>query len=194
MPKIGATAKGMVPALGRVVLASVGVAFAVGVISPAGAAIPIRTTAGQAHAVFESQVTGGAAGDQNPVEPGSAPRADELKPVVMSPIVSSPEDPFCVLDWHVIRVLLTTDVRADVVPIDVQISLDGTPLDVVKTAIKPLVHIGFYARSFGLVVPPGMPTAGLHTLTATATGDGAPETFGTTINVGAADSAACTGP
>jgi hypothetical protein len=99
--------------------------------------VPTRITAGQAHAVFESQFTGGAAIRDNPAAPGAAPLANDLKPVVMSPISSSPDDPFCVLDWHVIRVLLASDVRADLVGSNVRIWLDGAPIAVTRTAIKP---------------------------------------------------------
>jgi hypothetical protein len=179
--------------LSAVVVASV--ALAVAVMSPAAAAIPTRVTEGEAHAVFESQFTGGFAIANNPAGPVAAPVADELVPVVMSPISSSPDDPFCVLDWHVIRVLLGSDVREDLADSDVHIWLDDAPLDLVKTAIKPLVQVpGIYTRGYGVVVPPGTPAAGLHTLAATLDFfDGTSEDDQTTVNVNSADSPACAG-
>ena len=156
--------------------------------------VPTRITAGQAHAVFESQFTGGVAIRDNPAAPGAAPLANDLKPVVMSPISSSPDDPFCVLDWHVIRVLLASDVRADLVGSNVRIWLDGAPIAVTRTAIKPLVHVpGLYTRGYGVVVQPGTPTVGPHTLTATLDfADGTSENDQATVNVGSAASPACT--
>lgn len=64
-----------------------------------------------------------------------------------------------------------------------------------RTAIKPLVHFpGIYTQAWGVVVPPGTPTVGPHTLTTTFVfGDGTSETHQTTINVGSATSPACTG-
>src|SRR5947208_10665921 len=115
---------GMSPrSLGRIAIASVGIALVVGVASPAGAAIPTRVTVGQAQAVFQSQFTAGVAIELNPAEPGAAPVADDLKPVVMSPVSSVPTDPFCVLDWHVIRVLLSADDRAFLARSNVRIQL-----------------------------------------------------------------------
>ncbi len=178
--------------LSVVVVASV--ALAVTVVSPAGAASATRVTAGQAHAVFQSQLTGGFAVANNPAGPAAAPVADDLLPVVMSPISSGPDDPFCVLDWHVIRVLLGSDVRADLAGSAVHIWLDGAPLDIVTTAIKPLVHVrGLYTRSFGVVVAPGTPAAGVHTLAATLDfSDGTSEHDQTTVTVNPAGSPACT--
>jgi hypothetical protein len=195
MPKIHAIARTFPRTVGLISIASVGVALAVGIASPAGAAIPTRITAGQAHAVFQSAFTGGVAIQQNPAAPGAAPLADEVKPVVMSPISSSPDDPYCVLDWHVIRVLLSSNVLSDLVGSDVRIWLDGTALAITSTAIKPLVHFpGIYTQAWGVVVPPGTPTVGPHTLTTTFVfGDGTSETHQTTINVGSATSPACTG-
>jgi hypothetical protein len=187
---------GMFPRTGRrVLIASVGVALAVGVASPAGAAIPTRVTKGQAQAVFQSSLTGGLAIDSNPASPGAAPLADREKPVVMSPVRSSPDDPFCVLDWHVIKVSLFSDVRSDLTGSTVRIWLDGAELAITSTAIKPVVTFpGLYAISYGVVVPPGTPTVGLHTLTAFIHfGDGTEETDQTTINVGSATSPQCTG-
>jgi hypothetical protein len=195
MPKIHAIARTFPRTMGLIVVASVGVALAVGVASPAGAAIPTRVTKGQAQAVFQSQPTGGAAIEQNPAAPGAAPLADREKPVVMSPISSGPDDPFCVLDWHVIKVSLFSDVRSDLSGSNVRIWLDGAELAITRTAIKPWLLVpGFDAVSFGVVVPPGTPTAGPHTLTAFLHfGDGTEETDQTTINVGSATSPACTG-
>jgi hypothetical protein len=195
MPKIHAIARTFPRTMGLIVIASVGVALAVGIASPAGAAIPTRVTKGQAQAVFQSQPTGGAAIQQNPAAPGAAPLANREKPVIMSPISSGPDDPFCVLDWHVIKVSLFSDVRSDLSGSNVRIWLDGAELAITRTAIKPWLLIsGFYAVSFGVVVPPGTPTAGPHTLTAFLHfGNGDEETDQTTINVGSATSPACTG-
>ena len=195
MPKIHAIAGTFPRTVGLIVIASVGVALAVGIASPAGAAIPTRTTEGQAQAVFQSQFTGGFAIEQNPAAPGAAPLADNLKPVVMSPIGSTPDDPFCVLDWHVIKVSLQSDVLTDLTGTNVRIWLDGAELALTRTAIKPIVNFpGFDNVSIGVVVPPGTPTAGPHTLTASEHfGDGEEGTDQTTINVGSADSPQCTG-
>jgi hypothetical protein len=123
--------------------------------------------------------------------------ADELKPVVMSPIRSTPDDPFCVLDWHVIRVSVQvpSDDRSILEGTTVQIWLDGAELAITKTAITPwLLFPGFVNAAFGVVVPPGTPTAGPHTLMAVEHfGDGTEGTDQTTINVGSADSPQCTG-
>lgn len=195
MPKVHAIAGTLPRTVGRVLIASVGVALAVGVASPAGAAIPTRVTKGQAEAVFQSSLTGGLAIDSNPASPGAAPLADREKPVIMSPVRSSPDDPFCVLDWHVIKVSLFSDVRSDLTGSDVRIWLDGVELAITSTAIKPVVTVpGFYSISYGVVVPPGTPTAGPHTLTAFLHfGDGTEETDQTTITVGSATSPQCTG-
>jgi hypothetical protein len=197
MPKIHAIPRTFPRTVGLIVVASVGVALAVGGASPAGAAIPTRVTRGQAQAVFQSQLTGGFAIEQKSAAPGAAPVADELKPVVMSPISSTPDDPFCVLDWHVIRVSLQSDVLSDLTGSTVRIWLDGAELAITRTAIKPWVQFplpGFHWVSYGVVVPPGTPTAGTHTLTATIYfADGTSETDQTTINVGSATSPACTG-
>jgi hypothetical protein len=197
MPKIHAIAGTFPRTVGLLVIASVGVALAVGVASPAGAAIPTRVTRGQAEAVFQSQLTGGFAIEQKSAAPGAAPVADELKPVVMSPISSTPDDPFCVLDWHVIRVSLQSDVLSDLTGSNVRIWLDGAELAITRTAIKPWVQSplpGLHWVSYGVVVPPGTPTAGPHTLTATIDfADGTSETDQTTIIVGSATSPACTG-
>ena len=181
--------------MGLIVIASVGVALAVGIASPAGAAIPTRVTKGQAEAVFQSQFTGGFAIEHTPAAPGAAPLADDLKPVIMSPISSSPDDPFCVLDWHVIRVSLGSDVLSDLLGSNVRIWLDGAELAITSTAIKPVVHFpAQHRRAFGVVVPPGTPTAGPHTLTAFVHfGNGHEETDQTTINVGSATVRQCTG-
>ena len=195
MPKIHAIAGTFRRTMGLIVIACVGVALAVGIASPAGAAIPTRVTKGQAEAVFQTQATGGAAIEQNPAAPGAAPLADNLKPVVMSPISSEPTDPFCVLDWHVIRVRLGSDVLSDLTGSNVLIWLDGAELAITRTAIKPsLAMPGFDTVSYGVVVPPGTPTAGPHTLTAFLHfGNGEEETDQRTINVGSADSPQCTG-
>ena len=79
--------------LAVLVTASVGVALAVGIASPAGAATSTRVTEGQAQAVFQSQLTGGSAVRDTPAVPHAAPVADEVKPVVMSPVRSGPDDP-----------------------------------------------------------------------------------------------------
>ena len=130
-----------------------------------------------------------------PAAPHAAPLADEQKPVIMSPISSGPDEPFCVLDWHVIRVSLQSDVRSDLTGSNVRIWLDGAELAITRTAIKPLLLFpGFDNVAFGVVVPPGTPTAGPHTLTAILDfADGTSETDQTTINVGSADSPACNG-
>jgi hypothetical protein len=195
MPKIHAIARTFPRTVGLLVIASVGVALAVGIASPAGAAIPTRVTEGEAQAVFQSQFTGGFAIRDTPAASHAAPLADEVKPVVMSPISSSPDDPFCVLDWHVIRVSLGSNVLSELVGSNVRIWLDGAELAITSTAIKPLVHFpGIYTQAFGVVVPPGTPTAGPHTLTAFLHfGNGFEETDQTTINVGSATSPACTG-
>ena len=197
MPKIRVITAKFPPILPLIVIASVGVALAVGVASPAGAAIPTRVTKGQAEAVFQSQLTGGFAIEQKSASPGAAPTADELKPVIMSPVGSRPEDPFCVLDWHVIRVSVQIDDRSILEGTTVQIWLDGAELAITRTAIKPWVQFplpGFYQAAFGVVVPPGTPTAGPHTLTASEHfGDGEEGTDQTTINVGSAGSPQCTG-
>jgi hypothetical protein len=198
MPKIHAVARTFPRTVGLIVIASVGVALAVGVATPAGAAIPTRVTKGQAEAVFQSQLTGGSAIELRSSSPGAAPTANELKPVIMSPIASGPEDPFCVLDWHVIRVSLQIDDRSILEGSTVRIWLDGAELAITRTAIKPWVQSpvgpGFYQAAYGVVVPPGTPTAGTHTLTAFLHfGDGEEETDETTINVGSADSPQCTG-
>jgi hypothetical protein len=198
MPKIHAIARMVPRTVGLIVIASVGLALAVGVASPAGAAIPTRVTKGQAEAVFQSQLTGGSAIEMRSASPGAAPTADELKPVIMSPVRSTPDDPFCVLDWHVIRVSIQTDDRSVLEGTTVRIWLDGAELAITRTAIKPWVQSpvgpGFYQAAFGVVVPPGTPTAGPHTLTAAEHfGDGTSDTDETTINVGSADSPQCTG-
>ena len=181
--------------VGLIVAASVGVALAVGIASPAGAAIPTRITVGQAQAVFQSAFTGGSAIQDNPVGHIAAPVAEEFKFVVMSPISSSADDPFCVLDWHVIRVALFSDRLSDLTGSNVRIWLDGAELAITRTAIKPLVHFpGLDTVTWGVVVPPGTPIVGPHTLTAFLHfGDGEEETDQTTINVGSATSPACTG-
>jgi len=169
-------------------------ALTVSVMSPAAAAIPTRVTAGEAHAVFQSQWVGGVAIGSNPASPVAAPGAEDVASAVMSPISSSPDDPFCVLDWHAIRVLLSLSSSEDLAASDVHISLDGAPIDLVTTAIKPFPHFDLYGRGYGLVVPPGTPAVGRHTLTATIDlFTGASLDFGTTVIVGSADSPACTG-
>jgi hypothetical protein len=198
MPKIHAIAGRFRRSLGLIVIACVGVALAVGVASPAGAATPTRVTKGQAEAVFQSQLTGGSVVRDTPALPHAAPIADEVKPVIMSPIASGPDEPFCVLDWHVIRVSIQIDDRSILEGTTVQIWLDGAELAITRTAIKPWLNSpvgpGFYQAAFGVVVPPGTPTAGPHTLTAFLHfGDGEEETDQTTINVGSADSPQCTG-
>jgi hypothetical protein len=198
MPKIHAIAGRLRRSLGLIVIACVGVALAVGVASPAGAATPTRVTKGQAEAVFQSQLTGGSVVRDTPALPHAAPIADEVKPVIMSPIASGPDEPFCVLDWHVIRVSIQIDDRSILEGTTVQIWLDGAELAITRTAIKPWLNSpvgpGFYQAAFGVVVPPGTPTAGPHTLTAFLHfGDGEEETDQTTINVGSADSPQCTG-
>jgi hypothetical protein len=198
MPKIHAIAGRLRRTLGLIVIACVGVALAVGVANPAGAATPTRVTKGQAEAVFQSQLTGGSVVRDTPALPHAAPIADEVKPVIMSPIASGPDEPFCVLDWHVIRVSIQIDDRSILEGTTVQIWLDGAELAITRTAIKPWLNSpvgpGFYQAAFGVVVPPGTPTAGPHTLTAFLHfGDGEEETDQTTINVGSADSPQCTG-
>ncbi len=195
MPKIRVITAKFPPILALIVTASAGVALAVGIASPAGAAIPTRVTVGQAEAVFQSSLTGGLAIDFNPASPGAAPLADREKPVIMSPVGSRPEDPFCVLDWHVIKVSVFSDVLSDLTGTNVRIWLDGAELAITRTAIKPVVNFpGLDAVSFGVVVPPGTPTAGPHTLTASEHfGDGTEGSDQTTINVGSADSPQCTG-
>ena len=195
MPKIHAITAKFPPILALIVTASVGVALTVGIASPASAAIPTRVTKGQAEAVFQSQLTGGSAIEQKSSSPGAAPTADELKPVIMSPVGSRPEDPFCVLDWHVIRVSVQIDDRSILEGTTVQIWLDGAELAITRTAIKPWVQFPpFHTVNYGVVVPPGTPTAGPHTLTAILDfADGTSETDQTTINVGSADSPACNG-
>jgi hypothetical protein len=196
MPKIHAIAGRLRRTLGLIVIACVGVALAVGVASPAGAATPTRVTKGQAEAVFQSQLTGGSVVRDTPALPHAAPIADEVKPVIMSPIASGPDEPFCVLDWHVIRVGLGSNVLSDLVGSNVRIWLDGAELALTSTAIKPVVGIppGNYWRAFGIVVPPGTPTAGPHTLRAVEHfGDGHDESDQTSINVGSPDSPQCTG-
>ena len=131
MPKIHAITAKFPPILALIVTASVGVALTVGIASPASAAIPTRVTKGQAEAVFQSQKS---------ASPGAAPTADELKPVIMSPVGSRPEDPFCVLDWHVIRVSVQIDDRSILEGTTVQIWLDGAELAITRTAIKPWVQ------------------------------------------------------
>ena len=181
--------------LAVIVTASVGIALTVGIASPAGAAGPTRVTVGQAQAVFQSQFTGGFAIRDTPAAAHAAPLADEVKPIVMSPISSGPDEPFCILDWHVIRVGLGSDVLSDLVGSYVRIWLDGADLAITSTAIKPVVHLpGWHSQAFGVVVPPGMPSAGPHTLTAFLHfGNGQEETDQTTINVGSATSPQCTG-
>ena len=195
MPKIHAIARTVPRTVGLIVIASVGLALAVGVASPAGAAIPTRVTKGQAEAVFQSQLTGGSAIEMRSASPGAAPTADELKPVIMSPVRSTPDDPFCVLDWHVIRVSIQIDDRSILEGTTVQIWLDGAELAITRTAIKPWVQFPpFHTVNYGVVVPPGTPTAGPHTLTAFLHfGNGEEGTVQTTINVGSADSPQCTG-
>jgi hypothetical protein len=198
MPKVHAIAGTLRRTLGLIVIACVGVALTVGVASSAGAATPTRVTKGEAEAVFQSLFTAGFFVIGNtPAAPHAAPLADEQKPVIMSPISSGPDEPFCVLDWHVIRVGLGSDVLSDLVGSYVRIWLDGAELALTSTAIKPVVGLppgAFYWLAFGVVVPPGTPTAGPHTLTAVEHfGDGHDESDHTTINVGSADSPQCTG-
>jgi hypothetical protein len=92
---------------------------------------------------------------------------------------------------------LGSDVRSDLVGSSVRIWLDGAELALTSTAVKPVVGLppgAFYWLAFGVVVPPGTPTAGAHTLTAFLHfGNGEEETDQTTINVGSADSPQCTG-
>jgi hypothetical protein len=197
MPKIHAIAGTFRRTLALIVIACVGVALAVGVASPAGAATQTRVTKGEAEAVFQSLFTAGFFVIGNtPAAPHAAPLADEQKPVIMSPISSGPDEPFCVLDWHVIRVGLGSNVLSDLVGSNVRIWLDGAELALTSTAIKPVVGIppGNYWRAFGIVVPPGTPTAGPHTLRAVEHfGDGHDESDQTSINVGSPDSPQCTG-
>ena len=200
MPKIRVITAKFPSTLAVLVTASVGVALAVGIASPAGAATPTRVTEGQAQAVFQSQLTGGSVVRDTPALPHAAPIADEVKPVIMSPVASGPDEPFCVLDWHVIRVSvqIESEFRSVLEGTTVQIWLDGAELAITRTAIKPWVNSplgpGFVQAAFGVVVPPGTPTAGPHTLTAAEHfGDGEEGTDQTTINVGSADSPQCTG-
>jgi hypothetical protein len=179
-----------------IVIASVGVALAVGVASPAVAATPTRVTKGEAEAVFQSLFTAGFFVIGNtPAAPYAAPLASEQKPVIMSPISSGPDEPFCVLDWHVIRVGLGSDLLSDLVGAHVRIWLDGVELAITSTAIKPVVGLPRpnYWQAFGVVVPPGTPTAGQHMLTTFFHWGPGDETDQTTINVGSADSPQCTG-
>ncbi len=88
-------------------------AMTVGLTAPAAASTSTRVTHGDAVAVFQAQSTGGFAAEQaeqhgnHPGQGQPAPLADERAPVVISPISSGPDDPYCALDWHVIRVLLS---------------------------------------------------------------------------------------
>jgi hypothetical protein len=90
---------------------------------------------------------------------------------------------------------LGSNVLTDLTGSDIRIWLDGAALAITRAAIKPLVHFpGIYTVAYGVVVPPGRPTAGPHTLTAFLHfGNGEEETDQTTINIGSATSPACTG-
>lgn len=174
-------------------------AMTVGLTAPAAASTLTRVTHGDAVAVFQAQSTGGFAAEQHGNHPGQgqpAPLADERAPVVISPISSGPDDPYCALDWHVIRVLLALPSRAELDASQVQIWLDGAPLTLKTTAAKPFASSDFqlYWRSFGIVVAPDALSVGQHQVTATLTlPDGESFHWGTTVTINPADSPACTG-
>ena len=183
--------------IGSIALSSAATALALA--APAAGAATTRITEGDALAVFQAETTGGFAGQFHGNHVGEgipAPLADETAPVVISPISSGPDDPYCFLDWHVIRVLVADDSRADLAADQVQIWLDGAQLALETTAIKPFASLGvpFYWRAYGAIVEPGGLAVGQHAVgTAITFADVQTLNKATTVTINTADRLACNG-
>ena len=166
----------------RAVVVAVTLAVALSVGIGSAQANPTRVTEGDARAIFQAQPVGGWAVllhagkvEAAPADffPGSLAR--------IGPGLVFDGSHYCSLDWHVINFLFAdgnaagesrtnTEIRNFLSQVDLVFTLDGAPLETVRTPIKPFLNPDFlgvveaYGFVEGQVMAPEDLAVGAHTL------------------------------
>jgi hypothetical protein len=151
---------------------------ATAVFSTVAAGATARVSKGDATAVLEAFGNGGWAVLLHSKTAEGAPALGVFSPATIRPISGSPFDGahYCALDWHTIVV---ADIEpgprqqavAVIADLDIQFTLDGAPLAVTKTPVKPFLNPAkvnsaeAYYSQFGRVMAPSELAPGSHTLT-----------------------------
>ena len=180
-------------------------AIAIIIIAVGGAAADgARATKGDATAVLNAFGNGGwAVLNHSEVAQGAPSQGLLDSKVAIRPLPPFEGAHYCELDWHTIVLVDIEEgpakvARAFIADIDMDFTLDGSPLAVTRTAVKPFLNAAAldldsaYYSQWGRVMAPSELAVGNHTLEVLLSYPGeTPFLLGITFYVDAAGTGAC---